>query len=117
MNTKHFKESEFACNHCGETMLNGELMAALELVRHYFNQPVTITSSYRCPTHNTNVGGAKNSKHLAGIAADIQVKNTEPKVVADFLESVFPESYGIGRYSTFTHIDVRAKKARWGSNQ
>lgn len=113
MNTAHFKESEFACKCCGETKPNGELMAVLQLVRIHFNKPVTITSSYRCPAHNKAVGGAVKSKHLEGIAADIQVKGIEPHEVYHFLDSIFPNHYGIGSYKSFTHVDVRQTKARW----
>lgn len=114
MNTAHFKSYEFACKCCGKTKLNSELMAVLQLVRIHFNSPVTITSSYRCESHNAAVGGAKNSKHLDGIAADIKVKGFDTIDVYHFLDSIFPECYGIGYYKSFIHIDVRSNKARWG---
>ena len=113
MNTSHFKGLEFACKCCGETKPSSELMAVLQLVRVHFNKPVIITSSYRCPKHNKAVGGATSSKHLEGIAADIQVKDIEPFEVHHFLDAIFPNSYGLGYYDTFTHIDVRPTKARW----
>lgn len=113
MNTLHFKESEFACSCCGETKISQHLISVLELVRMHFNKPVTVTSSYRCEKHNASVGGAKNSKHLLGIAADIQVKDIEPKLVYQFIDTTFPNSYGLGSYDSFTHIDVRPTKARW----
>ena len=113
MNTAHFQEKEFACKCCGETKPSSELMAVLQLVRLHFNKPVIITSSYRCPKHNKSVDGASKSKHLEGIAADIQVKDTEPMEVYHLLDSIFPNHYGIGSYKSFTHIDVRPTKARW----
>ncbi len=111
--TKHFKPSELACSHCGEVKLNSELLAVLELVRHKFNAPVIITSGYRCETHNERVGGEDGSKHLHGIAADIVVKGVHSHEVYDFLNGVFPNSYGLGKYAGFTHIDIRANKGRW----
>ena len=113
MNTAHFKEKEFACKCCGVTKPSSELMAVLQLVRLHFNKPVSITSSYRCPKHNEWVGGVIDSKHLLGIAADIQVRDTEPMEVYHLLDSIFPNQYGLGCYETFTHIDVRPTKARW----
>lgn len=113
MKTKNFSESEFACKCCGATKPNSELMAVLQMVRSHFNAAVTITSSYRCDKHNAAVGGAAKSKHLEGIAADIQVKGVHPADVYHFLNSNFPNSYGLGSYNTFTHIDVRTTKARW----
>lgn len=111
--TKHFKRSEFACNHCGKVKLDNELLAVLELVRLKFNSPVIITSGYRCKEHNKTVGGAPNSKHIEGIAADIQVKYVDASKVYKFLNETFPDCYGIGSYSNWTHIDVRKSKARW----
>lgn len=114
MNTAHFKESEFACKHCGEIKIDSELLAVLELLRNNYQAPVTITSGYRCPTHNANVGGAPKSKHVEGIAADVKVKGSEPDEVYRFLDTTFPNTYGIGLYKSWVHIDVRKSKGRWG---
>lgn len=113
MQTKHFQEFEFECSCCRKTKPNSELMAVLELVRIHFNSPVKINSSYRCEAHNADVGGAKNSQHKLGTAADIVVQGVDPLVVHQFINSIFPNSYGLGKYNTFTHIDVRQNKARW----
>lgn len=40
------------------------------------NKPITITSGYRCKKLNEAVGGAANSYHLQGRAADIIIKDT-----------------------------------------
>ena len=113
MNSKHFKETEFACKHCGEQNHDQHLVALLELIRLKFNSPVIVTSGYRCEVHNKNVGGAPKSKHIEGIAADIKVKGVPPSKVFEFLDDTFPNSYGIGLYSGWVHIDTRPTKARW----
>jgi len=46
----------------------------LEPLRQYANEPVIITSGYRCPTLNNLVGGTVHSQHLTGEAADIWCK-------------------------------------------
>lgn len=115
MNTKHFKVKEFACRCCGEVKPCSELIAVCELVRLRFGQPVTISSGYRCPSHNEKVGGAPKSKHMEGIAADIKVRNTKPETVYEFLHETFPTSYGVGLYKSWVHIDVRPTAARWQS--
>lgn len=48
------------------------LCALLEDVRDVCATPVRITSGYRCEELNRAVGGAKNSQHLTGCAADIK---------------------------------------------
>src|SRR5437870_9752471 len=48
------------------------LAAGLELVRAARgNNPIHVTSGYRSPRLNQMVGGAKNSMHTQGLAADI----------------------------------------------
>ena len=51
-----------------------ELAHSLEFVREYFdNRKIVITSAYRSKALNRAVGGAKNSAHLNGYAADFFV--------------------------------------------
>lgn len=109
----HFNRREFACKcGCGMSNINLQLVERLETIRGYFNAPVTINSACRCPAHNKKVGGAPNSQHMQGIAADIVVKGVPPAEVAKFAEA-FWMSGGVGRYKTFTHVDVRMGCARW----
>lgn len=114
---KHFKRSEFKCKcgKCGGFPVEPDenLVEVLEKIRSHFGAAVTITSGIRCKTHNTNVGGASSSQHLKGTAADIQVKGVKPAAVADYAETLLTGTGGIGRYSTFTHVDTRSTKSRW----
>lgn len=113
----YFKISEFRCKcGCGNVLYAYELLDVLEDVREHFNVPVIINSAYRCLTHNKAVGGSPLSQHMNGNAADIVVKGINPKRVADYLESKYPNRYGLGRYKSFTHIDVRKNRRRWGAN-
>jgi zinc D-Ala-D-Ala carboxypeptidase len=51
-----------------------ETAALLEEVRAICgNQAVTISSGYRCPQLNSMIGGAANSAHLYGCAADFTI--------------------------------------------
>lgn len=114
---EHFKRSEFKCK-CGKcggfpVEPDEDLVQLLEKIRNHYGAAVTITSGVRCKTHNTNVGGASSSQHLKGTAADIKVKGVKPADVAAYAETLLPGTGGIGRYSTFTHVDVRSNKSRW----
>ncbi|EBH6582603.1 DUF882 domain-containing protein [Salmonella enterica] len=115
MISKHFSRREFECKcgTCGYNAVDVELLKVLEDVREHFGKPVIINSANRCPTHNKRVGGASNSTHLKGLASDIVVKGVNPSAVYAYLDSKYPNSYGIGKYNTFTHIDVRGYRARW----
>ena len=118
MLSKHFKKREFACKDgCGLGLADGdvnpELVEVLEDVREHFGRPVVINSGLRCQTHNKRVGGAKKSQHLFGTAADIRVSGVDPALVYDYLNAKYPDRYGVGKYKSFTHIDVRERKARF----
>lgn len=43
----------------------------LDPLRRAWGAPITVTSGYRCTRLNAAVGGAANSHHLRGMAADI----------------------------------------------
>lgn len=117
--SEHFVSSEFDCHGSGcclETTINEKLVEYLEKIREHFKQPITITSGYRCLIHNKNVGGATGSRHTKGDAADIVVKGTTPRAVAQYAESI--GILGIGLYETqsdgyFVHIDTRDYKSFW----
>ena len=112
---KYFSRSEFSCKcGCGFETVDIELLRVLTVVREHFNAPVTINSACRCVKHNKSVGGAKGSKHLLGIAADIVVKGVAPEEVYRFLNNYAGNKYGLGLYGSFNHFDVRPDKARWG---
>lgn len=113
--SEHFKVKEFAQKdyRCDKILIESELVKVLEDVRTHFNMPVIITSGYRTPEYNKKIGGVKNSQHTKGTAADIKVKMVLASEVQRYLNCKYPDKYGIGRYESFTHIDVREKKARW----
>ena len=72
--SRNFSRHEFACKcGCGEAEVSPFLIEQLQKLRDYTGEPVRITSGRRCETHNAAVGGAKNSQHLLGLAADISV--------------------------------------------
>lgn len=114
--SEHFDSKEFEC-HCGKCVMkpiSPGLLALLEGVRSHFGQPVHITSGYRCPDHNKAVGGAPNSQHCQGIAADIQVKGVTPADVHKYLSGVMRGIGGLGLYKGWVHLDTRfGKPARW----
>ena len=118
----HFDKEEFDCSDGSEMpleVLNNvfELALQLEVVRAHFNAPVPINSAYRSPVYNRSVGGAVNSLHLSGKAADIVLEGVTPDEVADAIDFLIEvglmKEGGLGRYDTFTHYDIRGVKARW----
>lgn len=115
----HFKLSEFACE-CKDKDCLGkiprlrmkqELIDALNRIREELGQPVVVTSGFRCKRHNTAIGGAVNSRHMSGDAADIRPASGS----ADDLELLWKVcereaaivGLGDGRRKGFIHVDCR----------
>lgn len=120
--TKNFNLSEFQCK-CGCDMPEfvkknvKELAKDLQVIRDKVGVGFTPNSAYRCTEHNTSIGGVKSSQHLKGKAADINIKGIEPDEVADLVEDLMKTEAitkgGVGRYNSFTHVDIRGTNARW----
>tara|TARA_R110000822_G_C15323845_1_gene493965 strand:+ start:1852 stop:2208 length:357 start_codon:yes stop_codon:yes gene_type:complete len=113
--SKNFRRSEFKCRcgHCDFDTVDTELVVVLQVLRDQFKSPVKITSGNRCPEYNNLVGGSRNSQHIKGRAADIQVKDVSPVIVQDYLKKAYSGRFGIGSYALFTHIDTRTTTGRW----
>lgn len=109
--SNNFIVREFACQDGSDAVLiDLDLVAILQAIRDALGGPVTITSGYRTVTHNANVGGASNSFHTKGMAADIVVSGKTTAQVAACAETV--GALGILRYITdgFVHVDTRTEK-------
>lgn len=121
--TRNFKWEEFACKSGAKFTTDVErnirtLAAQLEVIREAAGgRSIRINSGYRSPAHNTKIGGAKNSQHLLGKAADIVISGMTPSQTADLIEKLIAEGKimqgGVGRYATFTHYDIRGTASRW----
>jgi len=92
----------------------------LQVLRNIVKKPINITSGYRSPKHNANVGGESDSQHLLGKAADIQIEGMSPKQIYTIIEKLITEGKisqgGLGLYTSkgFVHYDIRGTAARWG---
>ena len=110
----NFKVKEFACKDGSDPIfIDSELVEILQKIRNHFKKPVTITSAYRTPPHNSREGGTTYSQHLYGKAADTKVQGITPNKVAEYAGTILKNYGGIGIYSSFTHIDVRDECSRW----
>ena len=120
--TDNFNTSEFECNDGSKmpdkVLVNiKELAKYLQVIRNIVCVPITINSAYRSILHNKAVGGAKNSYHVKGMAADITIEGLTPKKVHTLLLDLIKEGKisegGLGLYNSFVHYDFRGTKARW----
>ncbi len=105
----HLSEFECPCSECQWTLVDLDHVKKLQWKRSRWKKSVKLTSAYRCDAHNKRVGGVTKSQHKEGTATDIRVRGMAPDKVADDCEKFD----GLGRYTTFTHLDSRGYKARW----
>lgn len=116
MHSEHFSEAELACHHCGQNNVRQELLNALEEFRTKVGGPVHVNDAYRCPIHNAEVGGAKNSQHVLGLAADISVEGkTARELYQIALQIPSIKGIGVDDHKQYIHVDVRTGDhvAKW----
>jgi len=101
---KYFKPTEKTGSMGTCADLQDSLLKKLDKAREYAGIPFIITSGFRTLEHNRKVGGASNSAHLRGLAADIKVSNSSDrqKVLEAGIKAGF-NRYGIAK--TFIHFD------------
>lgn len=79
-----------------------ELVLVLERVRALRPAPLVVVSGHRCCAHNSDVGGARQSRHIAGDAADIPPGRATPQEALDC------GAVGVGeRDGWAVHVDTR----------
>ncbi len=70
-NWEFFSREELACRGTGECNMDENFMEKLVTLRTAYDNPMILSSAYRSPEHNANIGGAKNSPHIYGKAVDV----------------------------------------------
>lgn len=115
--SKNFQVHEFRCRDGSDPIfVDSDLVTLLQKIRNHFGKAVNINSAFRTASHNAKQkNAAKYSQHLYGKAADIWIKGVSVDTLANYAETLLPNTGGIGRYYTdgFVHVDVRKTKSRW----
>lgn len=105
------------CPCCALSCLDIRLHAALALLDELLPSQFGITSLTRCRAQNAAVGGANESLHLLGRAADLAPRHIDLyRLLAAALATPAFENGGIGLYPErgIIHVDIRPRPARWG---
>jgi len=122
--TNNLSRPEFACRcNCGFDTADFDLVNILQdVVDHFGTCYILITGPNRCKEHNKAEGGAPDSQHIYGRAADFKIIDTitrqpiKPINVYRYLDDKYPGRYGLGLYSNRVHFDTRSGLfARWGA--
>ena len=110
-----FDREEFRCQ-CGGKYCNGfpvepqeKLVRTVNEIRSRLGVPVQIVtaggSGVRCKVHNTAVGGAGNSLHMYGNAADLH-SGKSPQELYRVAEEVLGNTGELGLYSWGIHVGI-----------
>ena len=103
---RYFKFSEFVKEEIG--FIDSDLVRKMERLREYCGFPLIITSGYRNPQKNEEVGGAQASYHLKGQAVDVSIKGFSPSMLYRLLKGSFLVGFGgIIVYPAHLHLDIR----------
>lgn len=93
----------------------------LQPIRDYFAKPVTIASGFRSAPLNRAIGGALNSQHLHGEAADIRIHSVGNDIVWEYIRTFMPNGfdqlilehcYAADPHRGWVHVSYREGKNR-----
>lgn len=84
-----------------------------EIQQLFGDRPVFITSWYRTPKANAEIGGSSHSLHLTGGAVDFTISGISTAEAYRRLDPWWGSRGGLAYSRTFVHIDNRGYKARW----
>ncbi len=103
---RYFKFREFVKEKGG--FIDSDLVRKMERLREYVSHPLIITSGYRSPSKNEEVGGASGSFHLKGQAVDVSIKGFSPSMLYRLVKGAFLVGFGgIILYPSHVHLDIR----------
>ena len=103
-NWVNFKPEEFQCSHCQELKIHSSIVDLIQEARNELG-PLSITSAYRCSTHNSSVSKTgPNGPHTTGKAVDISVKDSQHR--KQLITYFAPKVTGLGIAKSFIHIDL-----------
>lgn len=92
------------------------LARQLDIIRAKWGRPIGVTSWYRPPAVNSEVGGVPNSQHILGSAVDVYDFGRSDTDFEIFLDREWGDralGYGVRSGRGFTHLDLRLGRIRW----
>jgi len=107
---RYFDTSEFDCPIAGQgDKMDKNFLELLDEARHLASTPFRITSGYRSPEHNKNVGGVPGSSHTKFVACDIHCDDSARRflIVSALLKAGITR---IGISHNFIHCDMDLDK-------
>lgn len=109
---RYFKRSEpyiaCSCGKCGGFPAEPaeKLMRLADAVRKAAGKPMVPTSTVRCKTHNAEVGGVWNSRHLLGHAMDFRIPGLSAAEVLSIVRQQKNVVYCYAIDAQHVHMDI-----------
>lgn len=120
-NLEEFTTSETAIRKGIDNIPSDEIIAniivlcsnVLEPLEELINKQIIISSGYRSKELNSEIGGAKNSQHVEGKAADIKVKDISTEDLFQIIiKSEIEYDQIIQEFDKWVHISYNEGKNR-----
>ena len=109
--TPNFLAREMICPCCNQEGIKDDLVFHLQMAHDMLpiHRVMIVTSGYRCPAHNREVGGVEDSAYMKGLAADIKCEDSSHRfmLIKAFMKVGFTR---IGVYENFIHVDLDKTK-------
>jgi zinc D-Ala-D-Ala carboxypeptidase len=105
----------YVANASVETLcLSPKLRITIAEFEGHFGRKVVVSSGYRNPFHNADVGGADSSYHMRCMAADFFIPGVpKQKLIAFAMRTGSVGGLGCYPGRPFIHVDVRDRPAGW----
>ncbi len=90
--SKNFNSLELQCKcraeSCKEQRISKQLIEKLQQLRDELKISLSISSGYRCVSHNMGIGGAAKSNHCNGDAVDLSLNGVFHSLDPKFLDEL-----------------------------
>ena len=114
---RHFRPEEFECRCCNERKIASGLIFWLEVLRRAANGAIVVNSGYRCTKRNHDVGGAPNSRHVIGCAADLRTpRNMTYEAFASLARRLAGDGFEVKTYPERTYIHFAVPRNEAGKD-
>ena len=111
-----FFEDEFWSPDTNTAKMNAEFIYKLQKLRTVVGVPFQIGpgGGFRTEEYNARMGGAKDSMHKQGIAADIDHTRWDGATRFQFISAACALGFSVGIYPKHFHVDTRSgTKVLW----
>ena len=112
--SKYFTDIELRCPCCDRVNMDDDFMKIMDKIREVVDDPMFVSSGFRCPVYNDHIDGHPNSSHMKGKAIDIVRENgVHARKIADAAVRFGINGIEVG--TNHIHLDMggRPKPVIW----